>query len=143
MPNRIIIVIFVMLFSLSSCEKKMEKIDIEINGTVLTVECARTDEEKQKGLMFRKKMGRREGMIFVYNDYVTGAFWMLNTKLPLSIAFIAHDGRIVDIKNMRPYSTEQVHSRFPYMYALEVNLGVFTEIGAVTGDYVIFPDGFR
>jgi uncharacterized membrane protein (UPF0127 family) len=144
MLNRIFVSISIIMFiSLVSCDKRAETIAIEIKGTTFTVECARTKEQQQKGLMFRKKLGKREGMIFIYTEYVTGAFWMLNTPLPLSIAFIAHDGKILDIKDMRPYSMEQVYSRFPYMYALEVNIGTFKEIGAGIGDYMILPDGFK
>jgi uncharacterized membrane protein (UPF0127 family) len=135
--------IVLILCFIFSCGKKLETIDIFIKGTRFTVECARTGEEKRKGLMYRKKLAPRKGMIFIFPEYGQSPFWMQNTYIPLSVAFLSEGGEILDIKDMQPLSTDLVTSRYPYMYALEVNQGVFEEIGVRPGDYVVFPRGFE
>jgi uncharacterized membrane protein (UPF0127 family) len=135
--------IVILLCIIFSCGEKKETIDIYIKGIRFTVECARTREEQRMGLMYRKKLAPKSGMIFIYTNYVQTSFWMQNTYIPLSIAFISKEGEILDIKNMTPLSTDLVKSRFPYMYALEVNQGAFEEIGVRPGDYVVFPRGFK
>ena len=136
-------VTLLLLCIIISCGEKHEIITVSIKGTNFIIECARTNAEQQKGLMHRKKLDARKGMIFIYSEYTSGAFWMKNTYIPLSIAFLSKDGEILDIKDMKPLSRDLVNSQHPYMYALEVNQGVFTEIGAGIGDYVVFPKGFH
>jgi len=129
-----------LVLSLLACRSglKMEKMELEIQNVIFTVEIARSQEEQQQGLMYRDKMGAHEGMIFVYPQYIRGGFWMKNTRIPLSIAFIGDNGKILDIKNMEPYSEKTVMSAYDYMYALEVNKGAFDAIGAKTGDFIKF-----
>jgi len=89
--------------------------------------------------MFRKKLPDGEGMLFVFEADQVLSFWMKNTSIPLSIAFIAHDGKIIDIKDMYPHDTSSVVSSRSARYALEVPQGWFSRVGVRTGDVVKIP----
>jgi uncharacterized membrane protein (UPF0127 family) len=131
------------IFLCFSCASKLERLTVSIKGINFDIECARTTQEKARGLMHRKKLSPRKGMLFIYPNDVRGGFWMKNTYIPLSIAFLSERGEILDIKDMEPLSTKSVYSRFPYRYALEVNKGAFDKINVQPGDYVVFPRGFK
>ena len=141
--KKLSIFFIILIFFISCGENNGNTIKVSIKGTNFTIECARTLEEQRTGLMHRKKLDRRRGMIFIYPDYVQSAFWMKNTYIPLSIAFLSENGEILDIKDMEPLSKALTRSAHPYRYALEVNQGVFKEIGTRIGDYVVFPKGFK
>jgi uncharacterized membrane protein (UPF0127 family) len=100
---------------------------------------ARTHEEKARGLMFREKLGPNEGMLFVYEREEILSFWMKNTPLPLSIAFLDQKGKIVDIQHMESFSLRTHVSAFPAMYALEMNKNWFKKNGINVGDVVKMP----
>jgi len=121
--------------------KDMEKsiLQLTIQGKKIRVEVARTEKEKERGLMFRERMGKDEGMLFVYEREEMISFWMKNTRLPLSIAFIDKGGRIVDIQDMEPFSLETHPSAHPATYALEMNRGWFAREGIKVGDLVKIP----
>ena len=109
----------------------------------IKVEVVRTDEEKAKGLMFREKLGKNEGMLFVFEREEILSFWMKNTRIPLSIAFIAKDGKIVDIQDMEPFDLRSHVSARPAQYALEVNQGWFKKNGIEVGDEVKLPPDLK
>jgi len=102
----------------------------------ITVEIARTDEERTQGLMHRKKLPDGEGMIFIFDRDQQLSFWMKNTVIPLSIAFIASDGRIIEIRDMRPLDLNTVKSSRSVRYALEAPQGWFDRAGIKPGDVV-------
>jgi len=102
----------------------------------ITVELARTAEERAQGLMHRKKLPDGEGMIFIFERDEQLSFWMKNTVIPLSIAFIASDGRIVEIKDMQPLDLNSVKSSRSVRYALETPQGWFNRAGVKAGDVV-------
>jgi len=106
----------------------------------LTVELARTPAERSRGLMLRESLPKDRGMLFVFAGDTTGGFWMKDTSIALSIAFIAEDGTILDIQEMEPLSTVVHQPPRPYLYALEVNQGWFQRQGFETGDQVEIPD---
>jgi len=108
-------------------------------GKKLRVQVARTEAEKAKGLMFRESLGKDEGMLFIYDREEMLSFWMKNTRIPLSIAFIDQQGRIVDIQDMEPFSLRTRVSARPAQYALEVNQGWFKKNGIDVGDSVHLP----
>jgi uncharacterized membrane protein (UPF0127 family) len=116
---------------------------LTIKGKTLKVEVARTEQEKEKGLMFRERLGKDEGMLFVYEEEETLSFWMKNTFLPLSIAFIDKKGRIVDIQDMQPFSLQTHVSSRPAKYALEMNQGWFRRNGINVGNFVNLPSKLR
>lgn len=106
----------------------------------LTVEVPRTYEEFSRGLMFRESLPEDRGMLFVFGEDTQTGFWMKDTSIALSIAFIAEDGTILDIQEMEPLSTEVHQPPGPYRYALEVNQGWFRRHGFGPGDRVEVPD---
>jgi len=114
-----------------------------IKGKKLNAQVARTEREKARGLMFRESLGQDEGMLFVYEREEILSFWMKNTPLPLSIAFIDQQGKIVDIQDMEPFSLRTHFSARPAQYALEVNKGWFQRNGINVGDLVKFPPAFK
>ena len=126
----------------AACSPQKQKttvltIERENAATVeITVEIARTDEERAKGLMFRKTLPDGQGMIFVFDRDQQLSFWMKNTVIPLSIAFIASDGHIVDIKDMQPNDLNSVISSRSVRYALEVPQGWFGRVNVKPGDIV-------
>jgi uncharacterized membrane protein (UPF0127 family) len=114
-----------------------EKKTIKIRDKTLMVEIADTPEKRQIGLMYRKNLGENEGMLFIFFEEDFHSFWMKNTLIPLSIAFIKEDGTIVQIEDMEP-ETETTHpSKFPAKYALEVNKGWFKENNITAGDKIL------
>lgn len=105
----------------------------------LFVELADTDFTRAKGLMERKSLGKNAGMLFSFRHPTHQSFWMQKTYIPLDIAYIDDDGRILQIEEMVPLSTRGIRSRFPCRYALEVNHGWFKknkiQIGAQIGGF--------
>jgi uncharacterized membrane protein (UPF0127 family) len=106
------------------------------NGEVvnMSIEVARTNEEQGTGLMGRPSLPADSGMLFVFKSVGRVSFWMKDTPLPLSIAFIAADGKIVDIQDMQPFSEQTVSPRQDHLYALEVTQGYFNQKGIKLGD---------
>ncbi len=100
------------------------------------VEVADTPQESQRGLMNRTTLEQDAGMLFVYDQERLRSFWMKNTLIPLSIAYIDAEGRIVDIQDMQPLDETPHPSAEPARYALEVNQGFFDERGVMVGDMV-------
>jgi hypothetical protein len=102
----------------------------------LHVAVAESTEARSRGLMYVDEMAEDEGMIFVWNEPVTGGFWMKNTYIPLSIAFVSSDLRIIDIQDMEPLSLEPHEPAGPYLYAIEANQGFFERNGIAVGSPV-------
>lgn len=104
----------------------------------LNLELATTLQQQARGLMFRESLPDDQGMLFVFGQQRTGSFWNLNTLIPLSIAYIDHDGTILDIQDMRPQVEGQDPDTYPpahpYWYALEVNQGWYANNGVAVGD---------
>ena len=100
---------------------------------IIKTELAINGEQQATGMMFRREMGTNEGMLFVNDEPSQRCFWMKNTLLPLSIAFIADDGSIVNIADMEPQSEKSHCSAKPVRYALEMNRGWFAKRGLQAG----------
>lgn len=111
-------------------------IPLQVGAEALTAEVADTPALRERGLMERRALRRDHGMVFVYPDTKVRSFWMKNTPLLLSIAFIDEQGEIVRIADMQPYDTSPVSSQQPAMYALEVTQGWFGEHGVTVGTKV-------
>ena len=99
----------------------------------IDAQVAANSEQRQTGLMFRKDMPQHEGMIFVFEQATQQCFWMKNTLLPLSAAFIADDGTIVNIEDMKPQTLDAHCSAQPVRYVLEMNKGWFVKKGIKAG----------
>jgi uncharacterized protein len=102
----------------------------------IKAQVARTPEQRQTGLMHRKTMPAHEGMLFVFEEASVQCFWMKNTLLPLSIAFLGDDGRIVNIDEMQPETLGSHCSTAPVRYVLEMNALWFTKRGLKAGDRI-------
>ncbi len=100
---------------------------------VIDTELAVSPAQQQTGMMFRTEMGANEGMLFVNEDSAVRCFWMRNTLIPLSIAFVADDGTIVNIADMQPRSEASHCSSKPVRYALEMRQGWFSKRGIKAG----------
>jgi uncharacterized membrane protein (UPF0127 family) len=118
-------------------------VEILIAGERFRVEVARTREEQAKGLMSRRSIAEREGMLFVYREDRRLKFWMKNTSIPLSIAFLDRQGKIVQIEKMQPFDATTVRSKISVRYALELRQGTFEMLGVREGDTIALPEGFR
>jgi uncharacterized membrane protein (UPF0127 family) len=104
---------------------------------LIQAEVAAAPRQREIGLMYRKSMPANAGMLFVFEDKAVHCFWMKNTLLPLSIAFLADDGRIVNIADMEP-ETEVSHCpKEPVRYALEMNQGWFAKRGQASGGKIV------
>ena len=99
----------------------------------LTVEVATTPEKRAVGLMHRFSLKPDHGMLFVFERTEPQSFWMKNTYIPLSIAFVGEDGRIINIDDMQPQTEETHWSRGPARFAIEMKRGWFAERGILPG----------
>ncbi len=113
---------------------------INSNGESVSVrvEVADTPPERERGLMNRTTLAQDAGMLFIFDQERPRSFFMKNTLIPLSIAYIDAEGHIVDIQDMQPLDETPHPSAKPARYALEVNQGFFEERGVMVGDMVDF-----
>lgn len=100
---------------------------------LIDAQVAQTPEQRQIGLMYREQMPAQEGMLFVFEQAGVQCFWMKNTLLPLTAAFVADDGRIVNLADMKPQTTDSHCSTEPVRYVLEMNQGWFSKRGVKAG----------
>jgi uncharacterized membrane protein (UPF0127 family) len=114
-------------------QSKLPLAELTAGMHVIHAELAVTPEQQATGMMFRRGMGANDGMLFVNDDAGVRCFWMRNTLIPLSIAFLAEDGTIVNIADMAPRSDASHCSAKPVRYALEVPLGWFAKRGFKAG----------
>ena len=105
---------------------------------LIKAEVAANDPQRQQGLMFRDKMASNAGMVFVFDAPATQCMWMKNTLLPLSVAFIDAEGRIVNIEDMQARTLDSHCSTkaVPVRYALEMNLGWFKQKNIKPGSMI-------
>ncbi|WP_428423037.1 DUF192 domain-containing protein [Methylibium sp.] len=105
----------------------------------IQAEVARTPEQRAIGLMNRPTMGSNDGMLFVFEEAATQCFWMKNTLLPLSIAYLADDGTVLQIVDMPPQTLESKCSTKPVRLVLEMNQGWFAKRGFKAGSRLSGP----
>ena len=113
--------------------QKLVAITLGAGMHLIHAEVAQSQEQRAIGLMNRPTMPIGDGMLFVFEEAAPQCFWMKNTLLPLSIAFIDDDGRIVNIADMKPQSLDSHCSAKPVRYALEMNQGWFAKRGIKAG----------
>jgi uncharacterized membrane protein (UPF0127 family) len=109
------------------------EIALVINGHPLTAEVAATDETRTQGLMHRRILPENRGMLFVFRETAPHAMWMMNTYVPLSVAFLDERGLIINIADMKPHTRDTHAAAKPAKYALEVNQGWFAKRGIKPG----------
>jgi hypothetical protein len=105
----------------------------------IDAQVAETYEQRMTGLMFRKEMPQHEGMLFVFDQPSVQCFWMKNTLLPLTAAFIADDGTIVNLADMKPQTEDSHCSAKPVRFVLEMNQGWFAKKGIKAGAKLAGP----
>lgn len=115
---------------------KLRTIPVKVAGHALRVEVADADASRSRGLMHRQAMGRNDGMLFVFEDLGYHSMWMMNTYIPLSVAFIDGEGRILNILDMEPRTQDTHTAAGPARYAIETNKGWFAEKKIKPGDKV-------
>jgi len=139
--NKNNIFIFLLLVFLTSCTKyETILIDNGIEEIKVKAEVADTQEKKERGLMFRERLGENKGMFFAFDADGTYAFWMKNTLIPLDIIFISSDFKILEIFHAEPCEEEPCKSYQTTKYAkyiLEVNGNFTTRNGIDVGDEVV------
>jgi len=113
--------------------QKLSAINLNAGIHNILAEVARTPDEHSIGLMFRQSLGANEGMLFVFEQPSEQCFWMKNTLIPLSVAFVADDGAIVNIEHMKPQTLDSHCSRKEVRYVLEMNEGWFARRGIKPG----------
>lgn len=109
---------------------------LQVAGVAAHVEIAATPQVRNQGLMFREIMPANNGMLFVFERDNLQCFWMRNTPLPLSIAFIDAQGRIINLRDMQPHSEASHCPERPMRYALEMHRGWFNQYGIKPGDTI-------
>jgi uncharacterized membrane protein (UPF0127 family) len=153
--------IAILVSSATACREPAETVDVEYGpsppytstvivggngnegGVPIQVEIADTPEKRSQGLMNRESVPEGAGMLFVWPEDSASGFWMKDTLVPLSVAFIDSAGNILDIQDMEPLDETLHNSPEPYRYAVEVNQGWFEEHGVAAGDNVTLPDEAR
>lgn len=100
---------------------------------MIDAQLAATPEQRTVGLMHRQEMPAHEGMLFAFEEATVQCFWMKNTLIPLTAAFVADDGTVVNLEDMKPQSTESHCSKKPVRYVLEMNQGWFSKKGVKAG----------
>lgn len=111
----------------------LPRVKLSAGMHLIDAQVAATIEQRSTGLMFRRDMPQSEGMLFVFEQAAVQCFWMKNTLLPLTAAFVANDGTIVNLADMKPRTTESHCSKEPVRYVLEMNQGWFGKKGIKAG----------
>jgi uncharacterized membrane protein (UPF0127 family) len=106
---------------------KFPAISLSSGIHIIKAEVATNPAQHEQGLMYREKLGQNEGMVFVFDTPSRVCMWMKNTLIPLSVAFIDADGKIINIEDMEPQTTESHCAKKPAQYALEMNRGWFKQ----------------
>lgn len=159
-----VFVYLLIFFSLSSClssgsstdvdstslpEVTFETANLKLGSVNLKVEMAISDEQRARGLMFRRTLDSDAGMLFVFDQEEIQGFWMKNTFIPLSIGFFDANKILVDIQKMTPVKNEyqtnipRYQSKVPAKYALEVPQGFFENHKIELGTKLEFPDKLK
>jgi uncharacterized membrane protein (UPF0127 family) len=122
-----------------ACPLDNKTTNLKINDRVLTVEVAETTASRRCGLAFRQDLPPNQGMLFVFEQDRPVRFWMKNTRIPLTIAYLDADGNILKLEDMDPGDPKRLYpSAGPVRYALETNLGWFAANAIRIGDRAEF-----
>ena len=114
-------------------QTNLPRIKLQAGMYQIDTQVAQTPEQRSIGLMYRTEMPQHEGMLFVFEQPSTQCFWMKNTLLPLTAAFVADDGTIVNLADMKPQTTDSHCSAKPVRFVLEMHQGWFAKKGLKAG----------
>ena len=122
-----------LLLTASGARAELPEITLTIGGHRITAEVASTDEQRSLGLMHRRMLPEDRGMLFVFPQIALHGMWMMNTYVPLSVAFLDAKGVIINIADMEPHTRTTHSATQPARYALEANRGWFKKHGIEAG----------
>lgn len=120
-------------FTAGAVSAQQPEIALSVNGKHLTAEVAYTEAARMQGLMYRRMLPESRGMLFVFGEVALHGMWMMNTYVPLSVAFLDERGVIINIADMEPQTRATHSAARPAKYALEVNRGWFAKRGVKSG----------
>ena len=133
---RKLLLLVLLVLPIGGVAQDFPRISVSIGVHLVQAELAATQETRARGLMFREKLGQNEGMVFSFPAPRQICMWMKNTLIPLSVAFIGADGRIINIEDMRPQTTDEHCSQQVALYALEMRQGWFKQRNIKAGELV-------
>ena len=137
MHRFILILCSVFLFtSLARAQEKMPRMELAAGFHRIEAEVAANQQNRAQGLMNRSSMGSNQGMLFVFTQVDRHCMWMRNTLIPLSVAFIDETGRILNIEDMQAKTDDSHCAATPARFALEMNLGWFSDKGLKAGQHI-------
>jgi uncharacterized membrane protein (UPF0127 family) len=136
---RALAILFVFFLS-ASASAEMPVRQLRVSGHALSVEVAHTQATRSQGLMFRQSLDENSGMLFVFSEPERYSMWMMNTDIPLSVAFLNEEGMILNIADMTPRTATAHRSAGASKYAVEMNLGWFATRNIKSGDRVMGLD---
>ncbi len=123
----------VLVLSAAGAAAEVPEIVLSVGGRQLTVEVAHTEPARAQGLMHRRMLPESRGMLFVFREPEHHGMWMMNTYVPLSVAFLDEQGVIINVADMEPHARTTHSAARPAKYALEVNRGWFAKHGIKPG----------
>lgn len=115
---------------------ELPEVTLAIGNHRITAEVAATDGERAQGLMHRRILPENRGMLFVFPQVALHGMWMMNTYIPLSVAFLDERGVVINIEDMEPHTRDTHSAVRPARYALEANRGWFKKRGIKAGSKV-------
>ncbi len=116
-----------------ACAQQLPRTELTAGVHLIRAEVADNFVTRMQGLMHRPSMGANEGMLFIFDEAGIQCMWMKNTLIPLSVAYIADDGSIVNVEDMKPHSEDSHCAKKPVRFALEMNAGWFASKGLRPG----------
>ncbi len=122
-----------------SAQLDLPRVQLSAGMHLINAQVAATPQQRETGLMHRSEMPVGEGMIFVFENASGLCFWMKNTRIPLTAAFIADDGTIINMEDMAPMTTDSHCTKKPARFVLEMNQGWFTKRGIKEGQKINGP----
>ena len=130
---KILLIACLALFSQASAAQQLPRTELTAGVHLIRAEVADNFVARMQGLMHRPSMGANEGMLFVFDESGIQCMWMKNTLIPLSVAYIADDGSIVNVEDMKPQTEDSHCAKKPVRFALEMNAGWFAAKGLRPG----------
>lgn len=122
-----------------SAQMDLPRVQLSAGMHLINAQVASTPRQRETGLMHRSEMPTGEGMIFVFENASGLCFWMKNTLIPLTAAFIADDGTIINLEDMKPMTTDSHCAKKPAKFVLEMNQGWFAKRGIKEGQKLNGP----
>jgi len=133
--KRVSVAVLLIVWTTFACAE-LSQIPLNVGSHKLTAEVANTEPARATGLMHRRMLPENRGMLFVFTEVALHAMWMMNTYVPLSVAFLDRDGVIINIADMEPHTQNSHGATRPAKYALEMNQGWFRKRGIKAGDRI-------